>query len=45
MILNEVKGGEIMPHVEIKCYAGRTDEQKKACADKIADAIDLDKIL
>ena len=25
-----------MPHVEIKCFPGRTDEQKKKCADKIA---------
>lgn len=28
-----------MPHVEIKCYSGRNDEQKKACADKVAEAI------
>lgn len=25
-----------MPHVEIKCYSGRTDEQKRLCAEKIA---------
>ncbi len=25
-----------MPHVEIKCYAGRTREQKQKCADQIA---------
>lgn len=28
-----------MPHVDIKCFAGRTDEQKKECADKIAEVI------
>ncbi|NLX77238.1 MAG: 4-oxalocrotonate tautomerase [Clostridiaceae bacterium] len=28
-----------MPHVEIKCFPGRTDEQKKKCADKIAEDI------
>lgn len=28
-----------MPHVEIKCYSGRTDEQKKECAEKIAEVI------
>ncbi len=28
-----------MPHVEIKCYPGRTEEQKKKCADKIAEDI------
>ncbi|MGI6188328.1 MAG: 4-oxalocrotonate tautomerase [Clostridiales bacterium] len=32
-----------MPHVEIKCYPGRTEEQKKKCADKIAE--DLVEIL
>ncbi len=25
-----------MPHVEIKCYPGRTGEQKQKCADQIA---------
>lgn len=25
-----------MPHVEIKCYPGRTEEVKKKCAEKIA---------
>lgn len=25
-----------MPHVEIKCFSGRTDEQKKKCAERIA---------
>ena len=25
-----------MPHVEIKCYPGRTEEVKQKCADKIA---------
>lgn len=28
-----------MPHAEIKCFPGRTDEQKKKCADKIAEDI------
>jgi len=28
-----------MPHVEIKCFPGRTEEQKKKCADKIAEDI------
>ncbi|MCQ2578206.1 MAG: tautomerase PptA [Treponema sp.] len=28
-----------MPHVEIKCYSGRTDEQKKECAEKIAEVL------
>jgi len=31
--------GEYMPHIEIKCYPGRTEEQKKACALKVADAV------
>ena len=25
-----------MPHVEIKCYPGRTEEVKKACAERVA---------
>lgn len=25
-----------MPHVEIKCFSGRTEEQKKKCAEKVA---------
>jgi 4-oxalocrotonate tautomerase len=25
-----------MPHVEIKCYPGRTEEQKRKCADQTA---------
>lgn len=25
-----------MPHVVVKCYPGRTEEQKQRCADKIA---------
>ncbi len=25
-----------MPHVDIKCYPGRTEEQKQKCADQIA---------
>ena len=28
-----------MPHIEIKCFAGRTDEQKTRCAEKIAEDI------
>lgn len=28
-----------MPHVEIKCFTGRTNEQKKACAEKISEVI------
>lgn len=28
-----------MPHVEIKCFAGRSEEQKKECAAKVADVI------
>ncbi|MDE7278449.1 MAG: tautomerase family protein [Oscillospiraceae bacterium] len=28
-----------MPHVEIKCFSGRTDEQKRKCAEKVADDI------
>ena len=28
-----------MPHVEIKCFPGRTEEQKKICAEKISEVI------
>ena len=28
-----------MPHVEIKCYAGRSNDQKEKCAEEIADVI------
>ena len=28
-----------MPHVEIKCFEGRTDKQKTACAERIAQVI------
>ena len=28
-----------MPHVEIKCFSGRRDEQKALCAEKIAEII------
>ena len=28
-----------MPHVEIKCFAGRSDEQKRKCAEQIAEVI------
>lgn len=31
-----------MPHIEIKCYPGRSEEAKKALADKIAaDVIEM----
>lgn len=28
-----------MPHVEIKCFSGRTEEQKTLCAERIAENI------
>lgn len=28
-----------MPHADIKCFVGRSDEQKKKCADRIAEVI------
>ena len=28
-----------MPHVDIRCFAGRSDEQKKECAEKVAEVI------
>lgn len=28
-----------MPHVEIKCFSGRTEEQKRRCAEKVAEDI------
>ncbi len=28
-----------MPHVEIKCFTGRTDEQKRRCAEKVAEVV------
>lgn len=28
-----------MPHVEIKCYPGRSEEQKKNCAEAVTKAI------
>lgn len=28
-----------MPHVEIKCYPGRTEEQKRRCAEEVTKAI------
>ena len=27
-----------MPHIEIKCFPGRSEEQKKLCAEKVAQA-------
>ncbi len=27
-----------MPHIEIKCFPGRSDEQKTLCAEKVAQA-------
>lgn len=32
-----------MPHVKIKCFSGRTQEQKERCAQKIAE--DISEIL
>lgn len=34
---------KIMPHVKIKCFSGRTQEQKIRCAQKIAE--DISEIL
>lgn len=28
-----------MPHVEIKCFPGRTEDQKKKCAEQIAEVV------
>lgn len=28
-----------MPHIDIKCYPGRTEEQKKRLAEKIAEDV------
>ena len=28
-----------MPHVEIKCFAGRSEEQKRICAEKVAEVL------
>ena len=28
-----------MPHVEVKCFSGRTDEQKRLCAERIAEVV------
>ena len=28
-----------MPHVEIKCYPGRSEEQKTRCAEEVTKAI------
>ena len=28
-----------MPHVEIKCFPGRSEEQKRNCAEKISEII------
>ena len=28
-----------MPHVEIKCFPGRTEEQKKLCAERITEVV------
>ncbi len=32
-----------MPHVKIKCFSGRSEEQKRRCAQKIAE--DISEIL
>lgn len=34
-----MNGEIIMPHVEISCFTGRSDEQKKECAEKVAEAV------
>ncbi len=28
-----------MPHVEIKCFPGRTEEQKQICAEKLTEVV------
>ena len=28
-----------MPHIEIQCFPGRTEEQKTLCAEKITEAV------
>ena len=28
-----------MPHIEIKCFPGRTEEQKKLCAERISEVV------
>lgn len=28
-----------MPHIEIKCFPGRTEEQKRRCAEKVAEDV------
>lgn len=28
-----------MPHIEIQCYPGRTEEQKQKCAEEIAKVV------
>ena len=28
-----------MPHVEIKCFEGRSEEQKRICAEKVAEVL------
>jgi 4-oxalocrotonate tautomerase len=28
-----------MPHIEIKCFPGRTEEQKKLCAERITEVV------
>lgn len=28
-----------MPHVKIKCFSGRTEEQKRKCAERIAEDV------
>lgn len=36
------KGEEKMPHISIKCYPGRTEEQKKFLAERITkDIVDI----
>lgn len=28
-----------MPHIDVKCFPGRTEQQKKECAEQIANAV------
>lgn len=37
--LNILRKGEKMPHISVKCYPGRTEEQKQALAKKITEDV------
>ena len=28
-----------MPHVDVKCYPGRSEDQKRGCAERIAEVV------